>query len=51
MKAHTITGGGGIQLHVEETGNRRGRPFVENAPRFNRELRAFTKAAAKARVR
>ncbi len=28
MKAHTITGGGGIQLHVEETGNRRGRPIL-----------------------
>lgn len=28
MKTHAITGGGGIQLHVEETGNRRGRPIL-----------------------
>lgn len=28
MKAHTIKGGGGIQLHVEETGNKRGRPIL-----------------------
>ena len=26
MKNHTITGGGGIQLHVVETGNPQGRP-------------------------
>src|SRR5713226_7977069 len=28
MKAHTVTGGGGIQLHVEETGNPDGRPIL-----------------------
>jgi pimeloyl-ACP methyl ester carboxylesterase len=28
MKAHKIVGGGGIQLHVEETGNRKGRPIL-----------------------
>ena len=28
MKSHTITGGGGVQLHVVETGNPRGRPIV-----------------------
>lgn len=28
MKAHTITGGGGVQLHVEEAGNKRGRPIL-----------------------
>lgn len=28
MRAHTITGGGGVKLHVVETGNRRGRPVL-----------------------
>lgn len=28
MKSHTITGGGGVQLHVVETGNARGRPIL-----------------------
>lgn len=28
MKAHKVTGGGGITLHVEETGNRRGQPIL-----------------------
>jgi pimeloyl-ACP methyl ester carboxylesterase len=28
MKEHKITGGGGIQLHVVETGNPRGRPIM-----------------------
>jgi non-heme chloroperoxidase len=28
MKAHTVTGGGGLQLHVEETGNPDGRPIL-----------------------
>jgi len=28
MKSHRITGGGGVQLHVVETGNPRGRPIV-----------------------
>ena len=28
MKAQTVTGGGGIQLHVEETGNPHGRPIL-----------------------
>ena len=28
MKSHKITGGGGIQLHVVETGNSKGRPIV-----------------------
>jgi non-heme chloroperoxidase len=28
MKSHRITGGGGIQLHLVETGNPRGRPIV-----------------------
>ena len=28
MKSHKITGGGGVQLHVVETGNPRGRPIV-----------------------
>ena len=28
MTNHTITGGGGVQLHVVETGNPRGRPIV-----------------------
>ena len=28
MKAHTVTGGGGIKLHVEETGNPNGRPML-----------------------
>lgn len=28
MKSHTITGGGGVRLHVAETGNPRGRPIV-----------------------
>ncbi len=28
MKTHRVTGGGGIQLHVEEAGNRRGRPIL-----------------------
>ena len=28
MKAHMVTGGGGIKLHVEETGNPNGRPML-----------------------
>ena len=28
MKSHTVTGGGGVQLHVVETGNARGRPIL-----------------------
>jgi len=28
MKSHRITGGGGIQLHLVETGNSRGRPII-----------------------
>ena len=28
MKAHKITGGGSVQLHVLETGNQRGRPIL-----------------------
>lgn len=28
MKSHRITGGGGVQLHVAEAGNPRGRPIV-----------------------
>lgn len=28
MKAQKVIGGGGIQLHVEETGNRKGRPIL-----------------------
>lgn len=28
MKAHTVIGGGGLQLHVEETGNKKGRPIL-----------------------
>ena len=28
MKSHNITGGGGIQLHLVETGNSRGRPII-----------------------
>ena len=28
MKSHTITGGGGVQLHVVETGNSRGRAIL-----------------------
>lgn len=28
MKHHTITGGGGVQLHVVETGNTAGRPIL-----------------------
>jgi non-heme chloroperoxidase len=28
MENHRITGGGGIQLHLVETGNRRGRPVM-----------------------
>jgi non-heme chloroperoxidase len=28
MQAHTITGGGGIRLHVDETGNPNGRPIL-----------------------
>ena len=28
MKSHKITGGGGVNLHVVETGNPRGRPIV-----------------------
>jgi non-heme chloroperoxidase len=28
MKTHEITGGGGVQLHVAETGNPKGRPIV-----------------------
>lgn len=28
MKHHTIAGGGGIQLHVVETGNPSGRPIL-----------------------
>ncbi|MGE5206864.1 MAG: alpha/beta fold hydrolase, partial [Chlamydiota bacterium] len=28
MKAHQITGGGRVQLHVVETGNQRGRPIL-----------------------
>ena len=28
MKSHKITGGGGVQVHVVETGNQRGRPIV-----------------------
>ena len=28
MKSHKITGGGGIQLHLVETGNSRGRPII-----------------------
>ena len=28
MKSHNITGGGGIQLHLVETGNSSGRPII-----------------------
>ena len=28
MQSHTVTGGGGVQLHLVETGNPRGRPIV-----------------------
>jgi pimeloyl-ACP methyl ester carboxylesterase len=28
MQAHTVTGGGGIRLHVDETGNPNGRPIL-----------------------
>ena len=28
MKSYKITGGGGVKLHVEETGNPHGRPIV-----------------------
>ena len=28
MQSHRITGGGGVQLHVVEAGNTRGRPIV-----------------------
>lgn len=28
MKTHRVTGGGGVQLHVVETGNERGRPIL-----------------------
>ncbi len=28
MKSHKITGGGGIPLHLVETGNSRGRPII-----------------------
>jgi pimeloyl-ACP methyl ester carboxylesterase len=28
MKAHLVTGGGGVQLHVVETGNPQGRPIL-----------------------
>jgi non-heme chloroperoxidase len=28
MKHHTITGGGGVRLHVVETGNPGGRPIL-----------------------
>ncbi|HEX6814989.1 MAG TPA: alpha/beta hydrolase, partial [Gemmatimonadaceae bacterium] len=28
MKTHRITGGGGVELHVVETGNPRGRPIL-----------------------
>ncbi len=28
MKTHKVTGGGGVQLHVVETGNQRGRPVL-----------------------
>jgi non-heme chloroperoxidase len=28
MKHHTITGGGGVQLHVVETGDPNGRPIL-----------------------
>lgn len=28
MRAHTVTGGGGCQLHVEEAGNRDGQPIL-----------------------
>ncbi len=28
MKAHKVIGGGGLQLHVEETGNKKGRPIL-----------------------
>ena len=28
MMHHTITGGGGLQLHVVETGNPSGRPIL-----------------------
>jgi len=28
MKSHNITGGGGIQLHLVETGNSKGRPII-----------------------
>lgn len=28
MKSHKITGGGGIQLHLVETGNPKGRPII-----------------------
>src|SRR5215472_14628085 len=28
MKTHRVTGGGGIQLHIVETGNSRGRPIL-----------------------
>jgi pimeloyl-ACP methyl ester carboxylesterase len=28
MRAHTVVGGGGLELHVEETGNPRGKPIL-----------------------
>lgn len=55
MSTHTVTGGGGVRLHVKEAGNRAGRPILfihgfsqcsllGGAPRFNRDLRAFANA-------
>jgi non-heme chloroperoxidase len=46
MKSHTITGGGGIQLHLVETGNASGRPilFIHGLSQcwlaWNRQLRS-----------
>ena len=28
MKTQKVTGGGGVQLHVEETGNPQGKPIL-----------------------
>jgi signal transduction histidine kinase len=44
MDASTVTGGGGCQLHVEETGSRNGRPVLSG-----QLFEAFSQAEASTR--
>ena len=46
MKTHKVNGGGGIQLHVAETGNASGRPILFLLPHAQVQLMQNTGGAA-----